>query len=148
LVWRRRSVRSALGWPVPADPRIASSDEMTNLVNRAEQRGFSRQTEDLHPEGREIFAVLPCWPESTPEASWRCMVVRVDDWNPPTGSRPGAGIALVRRLDVTLADFAALRRARRRQRDQLLHWMTWLATNPRTVRSSGVESQLDDIERR
>ncbi|MCA2216269.1 hypothetical protein [Jidongwangia harbinensis] len=140
---KRKAVQSWLGWPVPADLRVVSNDELTKLISTAEQRGFSRQAKDFHPRGQEIFALLPYWYEGTPEASWRCLVVHVNDWNPPTGSRPEIAFG---RLDIALADFNALRRARRRQREQLLHWTVWLAYSRGAVRASGAETQRHEAD--
>lgn len=136
-------MQSWLGWPVPADLRVVSSDELTKLINTAEQRGFSRTAKDLHPQGGETFALLPYLYEGSPEASWMCLVVQVNGWNAPPGSRPEVAFG---RLDIALADFNSLRRARRRQRDQLLHWTAWLAFSPSsTVPASGAETQRHEL---
>jgi hypothetical protein len=135
-------MQSWLGWPVPADPRVVSSDELTKLISTAEQRGFSRTAKDLRPRGGETIALLPYLYEGSPEASWMCLVVHVNDWNPPPGSRPEVAFG---RLDVALADFNSLRRARRRQRDQLLHWAAWRASKRRTVPAGGAETQRHEL---
>jgi hypothetical protein len=134
---RRTTVQSWLGYPVPADLRVVSSEELTTLISTAEQRGFSRTAKDLHPRGADTFAVLPYLYEGSPEASWRCLVVHVDDWNPQVASRPEVTFG---RLDIALADFDSLRRAGRRQRDQLLHWTAWLASKRRTPPASGADT--------
>jgi hypothetical protein len=131
---KRKSVLSWLGWPVPADPRIASGDELMKLISTAQQRGFSRKAKSLHPRSRELFALLPYLYEPSPEASWMCTVVQVSDWLPPPGSRPEV---FFDRLDIALADFNSLRRAKRLQRDQLLHWTAWLAYHPRAASPGG-----------
>jgi hypothetical protein len=135
---RRKTVRSWLGSPVPADPRITSGGELMKLISTAEQRGFSRRGKDLCPREQEIFALLPYLYEGSPEASWMCLVVQVGEWLPPAGSRPDVAFG---RLDITLADFDSLRRAKRRQRDQLLHWTAWLAAKAGAVLASGAETQ-------
>ena len=56
---RRTTVQSWLGYPVPADLRVVSSEELTTLISTAEQRGFSRTAKDLHPRRADTFAVLP-----------------------------------------------------------------------------------------
>ena len=121
---KRRTVQSWFGWPVPADLRLVSSDQLMTLISTAQQRGFSRTAKGIHPRGGRTFGVLPYLYEGSPEASWICLVVDVNDWTSSTGSRPEVAFG---RLDVALADFNSLRRAGRRQRDQLLHWTTWLA---------------------
>jgi hypothetical protein len=138
----RRSVQSWWGLPVPADLRVVSSNELTKLISTAGRRGFSRTAKGLHPQGGETFALLPYLYEGSPEASWMCLVVHVNDWNPPPGSRPEVAFG---RLDVSIADFNSLRRARRRQRDQLLHWTAWLASKCGTVSASGAETQRHEL---
>lgn len=89
---------------------------------------FNRKARDLHPRSHDTYALLAYLYEGSPEASWMCLVIQVSDWLPPTGSRPGVAFG---RLDITLADFNTLRRAKRLQRDQLLRWTAWLASRPR-----------------
>ncbi|GAA2860027.1 hypothetical protein Acy02nite_56170 [Actinoplanes cyaneus] len=127
---------------MPADLRVVSNDELRELISTAEQRGFSRTAKDLHPRGGETFALLPYLYEGSPEASWMCLVVHVDDWSPPPGSRPQVAFG---RLDIALVDFNSLRRARRRQRDQLLHWTAWLAFKGRPVPAGGAETQRHEL---
>ncbi|MFG1990967.1 hypothetical protein ACGFJ7_13430 [Actinoplanes sp. NPDC048988] len=134
---KRRSAQSWWGLPVPADLRVVSSDELTELISTAEKRGFSRTAKDLHPRGGETFAVLPYLYEGSPEASWMCLVIQVNDWNPPPGTRPEVTFG---RLDIARTDFDSLRRARRWERDQLLHWTAWLASKRRPVPADGAET--------
>ncbi|AGL18614.1 hypothetical protein [Actinoplanes sp. N902-109] len=130
-------MQSWLGWPVPADVRVVSGDELLKLISTAEQRGFSRKAHDLHPRDDKSFALLAYLYEGSPEASWMCLVVAISDWTPPPGRHPGMTFG---RLDVAVADFASLRRAGRRQRDQLLHWTAWLASSHATRSRPGPET--------
>ncbi|GIE96447.1 hypothetical protein Ari01nite_39120 [Paractinoplanes rishiriensis] len=124
---------------MPADLRLVSSDELVTLISTAKRRGFSRTAKGLHPQGGETFAVLPYLYEGSPEASWICLILHVNGWTEPPDSRPEVTFG---RLDIALADFGSLRRARRRQRDQLLHWTTWLAfSRSQTVPAAGAETQ-------
>lgn len=133
----RASMQSWLGWPVPAELRVVSGDELTSLARTAEKRGFSRRATHIRPRGDDTISLLPYLYEGSPEASWTCLVIHVGDWRPPAGSRPEVTFD---RLDIALVDFRSLRRARRRQRDQLLHWTAWLAARPRTVTGHGAET--------
>ncbi|GIE34537.1 hypothetical protein Ait01nite_075820 [Actinoplanes italicus] len=130
-------MQSWWGLPVPADLRVVSSDELTMLISTAEQRGFSRTAKGLHPQGGETFALMPYLFEGSPESSWMCLVVQVNDWNPPPGSRPEVAFG---RLDIALPDFNSLRRAGRHQRDQILHWTAWLASKRGAASGSGAET--------
>jgi hypothetical protein len=80
-------VRSWLGWPVPADPRVAPGDELMELIETAERRGFSRTANDLRPRSQDSFALLPYLYEGSPEASYMCLVVQVRDLG-ASGRRP------------------------------------------------------------
>lgn len=124
----RGLIRSWLGWPVPPDMRIVSAQELAVLVEVATRLGFSRKAKDLEPREGVVYGLLAYHPENSPEPSWMCLVVAIEGEIAQEKIKP---IIMFGRLDVRLSDFSALRRARRAERDQLLHWFAWKAYEAR-----------------
>ncbi|GIG93147.1 hypothetical protein Pen02_80830 [Plantactinospora endophytica] len=101
-----------------------SCRDLTRLIDTAERRGFSRKAKHVRLDEASTYGLLAYLYEATPEPSWMCLVIQVDGGLTQAAYRPEISFG---RLDVALADFATMRRAKRPERDQMLHWMAWLA---------------------
>lgn len=123
-------VQSWFGWPVPRSVRVASRKEIVMLRDLAIGRGFSRKGDGLDLENGQTFIIIPYLPESSPEASWMCLVLEFPhSINLEIGARPQCSFS---RLDVSRADLNSLPVVKRKARDQLLHWMAWEAYRGRS----------------
>jgi hypothetical protein len=117
-----RAVSSWFGWSVRPRVAIASRDQLTSLISTATRRGYSRLGVGLDPDDGHTFVVVPVLYEESPSPIWICYVVGlVHGLEPRLAQRPQ--FTTTSRLDVSPSDLSALGSARRRQRDQLLHWL-------------------------
>lgn len=125
----RAPVYSWHGWPVRKVALVRSPEKMRELVATARESGFSRTANGIDLETAVTFAIFPYLPESSPVESWICLVA---SFNHPVesmgGKRPQVGYS---RLDIASSDFENLPMARRKVRDQLLHWMVMEASRSR-----------------
>jgi hypothetical protein len=122
---QRTATTSWFGCPVPSPARLASRAELEALVSGAQRVGFSRTAKGLDPDDSDEYVLISHLPEPSPVPSIICRVIRVPaGFTIASPERPDLRFAL---LDVPLQDFKRLRRMRRREYDQLVHWLAWLA---------------------
>ncbi|MBH5336703.1 hypothetical protein IHE55_18770 [Streptomyces pactum] len=120
-----RTVQSALGWPVQSAVMMATPEKMSALIKTASESGFSRKGKGLNPQKGHTFAIIPYAPEPTPIPSWMCLVIEFQHgMQLDNGIRPKFHFG---RLDISKKDIKDLPSAKRRTRDQILHWMAWQA---------------------
>lgn len=122
----RSTSGSWFGMQVPAAARLARQSELAELITYARQAGFSRTARGISPVASEEYVLVPYLFEGTPAPAWICLVIGVPAGLPSELiGRPALSFA---RLDISLRDFKRLRRLRRRESDQLFHWVVWMAS--------------------
>lgn len=111
---------------MPATARLVDRAKLEGLIANAERTGFSRTAKGITPDESRHYIVMPYLLESNPAPVWICMVIGVPAALViDVAERPHLSFA---RLDISLRDFRKLRRLRRWESDQLLHWLSWEAS--------------------
>ena len=131
-MWRRKTVLSHWGQPVPQVAKAVSFNDLAKLVEVATIRGYSRVASGLEPQAGWNYFLVPYLPEPSPEPAWICLVVGVENIPAPEGV-VGQEIRFAR-LDVDVSVFEGLGDASVWQRDQLVHWLAWRAARKPEVR--------------
>ncbi|MFE9207210.1 hypothetical protein [Micromonospora sp. NPDC007230] len=102
-----------------------SERELRALVDAAERDRLGWDPNDIVPDEKDMYLLLPYSYEERPVRLWKCRVLAFANG---LAVEVGKGKKILYgRLDVSLAAFRRLPPAPRKVERQLLHWLAWKA---------------------